>query len=98
MSTVRPRAVVPLVALLVLVVLELGSGHGAIAAPLQDTPSTGVPAPDIIPKPDSGEAPVEAGDRGGALQLLVLGVVVAALAGGAVHIARQARRSGSSPP
>jgi len=79
-------------------VLLLGPGPGAVASPQQETPSTGVPAPDIIPKPDSGEAPEEAGDRGGALQLLVLGVVVLALAGGAVHLVRQARRAGPTRP
>lgn len=95
MSTLRRAAVV--VVLLVLTVL--GSVAPVEASLTQEAPSTtGVPAPDIIPRPDSGEAPTEAGDRGGALQLLVLGVVVIALGGGVVHVVRQARRAGSSPP
>lgn len=80
------------------IVLLLGPGPSAVASLRQDTPSTGVPAPDIIPKPDSGEAPVEAGDRGGALQLVVLGVVVLAMAGGVLHLVRQARRAGPTRP
>lgn len=95
MSTLRRAVVV----VLLLVLTVLGSAAPVEAALIQDAPSTtGVPAPDIIPRPDSGEAPTEAGDRGGALQLLVLGVVVIALTGGVVHVVRQARRAGSSPP
>ncbi len=33
----------------------------------------------MIPRPDSGQGPKEAGDRGGALQLLVFGLVVVAI-------------------
>ncbi|MFZ6002863.1 MAG: hypothetical protein ACOYXM_02920 [Actinomycetota bacterium] len=64
-------------------------------APLlgQEAPTTAVPAPDIVPKPNSGSAPAEAGDRGGALQLAVLGLVILAIGGSAVHLTRQARRA-----
>jgi hypothetical protein len=59
----------------------------AAAGPAQTTTSeqttTTAPAgqPDIIPEPNSGEAPDDAGDRGGALQtvifvVMLLGVVV----------------------
>ena len=59
-----------------------------------DTVAPGqVPTQDIIPKANSGEAPDEAGDRGGGLQLAMLGLVVLALGGGAWHLARQARRA-----
>ena len=76
-------------ALLALVVVAtLGLAPPAVA---QDGRGD-VPTQDIIPEPDSGEAPDEAGDRGGALQLLLLVVVVLAVAGGGWHIARQARR------
>lgn len=56
-------------------------------------PTAGVPTPDIIPQPNSGHVPREAGDRGGALQLAVLVLVVAAIGGVAVHLARESRRS-----
>jgi uncharacterized protein HemX len=52
-----------------------------------------VPTQDIIPEPDSGKAPEEAGDRGGGLQLAVFGLVVAALAGGGGYVALQSRRA-----
>jgi hypothetical protein len=55
--------------------------HGAVAVPAQDDPTTTSPTfgenPDapgqhIIPRPNSGAEPEDAGDRGGALQLAVL--------------------------
>jgi hypothetical protein len=52
-----------------------------------------VPTQDIVPRPNSGEAPEEAGDRGGALQLLLPALIVAAIGGGVWHISRQARRA-----
>ena len=58
-------------------------------------------APTIIPKPNEGTAPDDAGDRGGALQLLVLGFVVAGVGGAALHLTLQARRTrppGSTSP
>lgn len=82
-------AVLTLVALLTVLVPS--------ASLAQDTPSTGVPAPDIVPRPNSGHAPTEAGDRGGALQFLVLGLVIAAVGGALVHLTRQSRRARSSP-
>ena len=69
----------------------------APAAGAQDGPTTlpppELPVPHIIPEPNSGHAPDDAGDRGGALQLAVLGVVVLGLAGGVVHVVRQAKRA-----
>jgi hypothetical protein len=62
----------------------------------QETPSSGAPAPDIVPQPDSGHAPTEAGDRGGALQLLILGLVVVGIGGVVVHLTRQSRRARDS--
>ena len=72
------------------------SGWEPVAA--QDTPSTGMPTQDIVPSPNSGHAPAEAGDRGGALQLLILALVVAAVAGAVWHLVRQSRRARSAPP
>lgn len=76
----------------VLAVLLAASLGLALPAAAQDDGGVRVPTQDIIPEPNSGEAPHEAGDRGGALQLLLLGLVVVAIAGGGWHIARQARR------
>jgi hypothetical protein len=59
----------------------------------QEPPGSGAPAPDIVPQPNSGHEPTEAGDRGGALQLLILGLVVVGVGGVVVHLTRQARRA-----
>jgi hypothetical protein len=48
----------------------------------------------VIPRPNSGSAPKQAGDRGGALQLALFGVLVLALAFiGAVIIRSTVRNS-----
>lgn len=78
-------------AVVLLVVLVVG---GAGTAGAQDDGSRNeVPTQDIVPKPNSGEAPDEAGDRGGALQLLLPALIVAAIGGGVWHVSRQARRA-----
>jgi hypothetical protein len=87
----RPFALL-IVAAVVLVLLA------PTAALAQDTPSTGVPTPHIIPRPNSGHDPTEAGDRGGALQLLILGLVVVAVGGAVAHLVRTSRRARSSSP
>ena len=70
----------------------------ALAAPAEtqepsSTTTVGVPAQDIIPEPNTGDAPADAGDRGGALQLGVLGLVVAVMGGGVVFLVRQSRHA-----
>ena len=52
-----------------------------------------VPTQDIVPAAELGEAPDDAGDRGGALQLAVLGLVVVAIGGVVVMVVRQSRRA-----
>lgn len=76
-----------LAAVLLIVALALTSSR----VEAQDAPPTGAPAPDIVPQPNSGHPPTDAGDRGGGLQLLVLGVVVAGVAGATAHLVRQSR-------
>jgi hypothetical protein len=81
---------------------------GASTARAQDEP--GDPAststtlddgtlPHIIPQPNSGRPPTEAGDRGGALQLGLLALIVVAvgtIVGLAVRESRRARGRSSS--
>lgn len=57
---------------------------------LDDDP---IPGEGIIPQPNSGREPEEAGDRGGALQVLVLVAIVAGVGGIATMIVRESRRS-----
>lgn len=80
-------------------VVALAVGSGATpAAGAQEPPSTGMTTQDIVPKPNSGRAPDEAGDRGGALQLLLPVVIAAALGGAVLHLRGQSRRARSSVP
>ena len=52
-----------------------------------------VPVQHIIPRPNSGQKPEDAGDRGGSLQLALLGLVCVVLAGGTIHVIRLSRRA-----
>ena len=62
----------------------------------QNTPD--VPVQHIIPRPNSGQKPEDAGDRGGSLQLALLGLVCVVLAGGTLHVIRLSRKArGLSP-
>lgn len=60
--------------------------------PTGSTTTVAVPAQDIIPRPNSGSEPQEAGDRGGALQLGLLALLVAAIGGTVLVLVRQSRR------
>jgi len=79
-----------------LLVLALSAAPAVAQEPGSGTTTTtlaGVPAPDIIPQPNTDSAPTEAGDHGGALQLALLGLVVVAIGGAAFVIVRQSRRA-----
>jgi hypothetical protein len=68
---------------------------GAAPAAAQEPPTTSQGTPvdqDIIPDPDSGQNPSEAGDRGGALQYAVLGLVVVGIGGGVYLAMRESKR------
>ncbi|HEX5367094.1 MAG TPA: hypothetical protein VFW63_10600 [Acidimicrobiales bacterium] len=67
-----------------------GPGDGTGATDEEPTP---VPDQDIIPRPNSGHEPTEAGDRGGALQVLVLVAIVVGVATVAGLAVRDVRRS-----
>jgi hypothetical protein len=76
-----------------------GGGVTAVAQPADDPdgdPSTDdapVPEQDMIPEPNSGRAPTDAGDRGGALQALVLVSIAIGVGGIAVLAVRESRRA-----
>jgi hypothetical protein len=91
-----------LAALLALMIVAFGAVAAPVPAgaaqPDPDDPTVTEPEPapgdDIIPRPDSGAEPSEAGDRGGALQVAVLvGILVAvgALVALALRDVRKAR-------
>jgi hypothetical protein len=70
----------------------------AAAAPSGDEPTTVTTRPPdaeqgIIPEPNSGRPPAEAGDRGGALQVAVLVGIVLGIAGIATLVVRESRRN-----
>jgi hypothetical protein len=66
----------------------VGSGESTTTT----TTSPAAPDQDIIPDPNSGQPPSEAGDRGGALQLALLALIVIGVGVVAWRIAVSARR------
>jgi hypothetical protein len=64
-----------------------------------DTTTSTVPVPvdDIIPRPNSGSEPREAGDRGGALQVAVLAGIVVGVGVIVALVVRESRRARRSP-
>lgn len=85
----RPIAI--LVAVLAL--LAVSTASAPAQEPSTSTPTVSLPRRDIVPQPNSGEAPSEVGDRGGALQLLLLSVVVVVIGGSVYGLVRQSRRA-----
>ncbi len=84
-------------ALLVLGLLLPVVGAGPALAQADDgteqTTTSQVPTQDIIPEPNSGAEPEDAGDRGGALQTALFVGLVLAIAAGATIVIRQSRRA-----
>jgi hypothetical protein len=80
-----------------LAVLALTGTSTASAQEDPGTTTTSVsradPNSDIIPEPDSGQAPEEAGDRGGVLQLGLLAVILVAVGAIVVLVTRESRRA-----
>ncbi len=69
-----------------------GTG-GSADDEVDENPQPGAPDQDIIPRPNSGHEPTEAGDRGGALQILVFVALVAGVGTIAFLATRDVRRS-----
>ena len=89
----RPHATALLISLVLAALLALGPRP---AGAQESTTTTAVPSGDIIPEPNSGAEPEDAGDRGGALQtVLFLGlIVVVAGAGGWLVVQSRRARAG----
>jgi hypothetical protein len=69
-----------------------GTGGSADEQP-DENPQPGAAEQDIIPRPNSGHEPTEAGDRGGALQIFVFVAIVAGVGGIVLLATRDVRRS-----
>lgn len=89
--------------LLAIAVLALGLLLAAVAVPgaalaqsddgTTSTTTSLVPTQDIIPEPNSGAEPQDAGDRGGALQTVLFFGLIVAIGVGAATVVRQSRRA-----
>jgi len=88
--------------LLLLIVFALAFGAPAPTRAQEPSPGSSatattsvgeLPPAHIIPRPNSGAAPQEPGDRGGALQLGLLALVVAVIGGAVTNLVRQSRRA-----
>ena len=78
----------------VLLVLALQVGPAAAQDPGSTSTTAGqITDTGIIPEPNTGVEPDDPGDRGGALQLAVLGLVVVAIGGAVFLVVRQSRRA-----
>jgi hypothetical protein len=78
--------------------VAVGGSASAVTQQPEDDPDgdpstddTPLPEQDMIPEPNSGRPPTEAGDRGGALQGLVLLFIIIGVGGIAVLAVRESR-------
>jgi hypothetical protein len=69
-----------------------GTG-GSAETDAEGEPEVQLPDEGIIPMPNSGREPAEAGERGGTLQVLVFVVIVAGVGGIVAMIVRESRRN-----
>jgi hypothetical protein len=70
-------------------------GTGGSDEDPDENPQPGAPDRDIIPRPNSGQEPTEAGERGGVLQIVVFVALVAGVGTIVVLATRDVRRSRS---
>jgi hypothetical protein len=84
-------------ALVTIVLLLTLAAAAARPVAAGEVPTTSVPegveAPSIIPRPGSGAAPTDAGDRGGVLQTALFVIVVAGVVLIGALVVRESRRS-----
>lgn len=87
----------PITTTILALVLSVAAVLGPFAAPAgaqEDTTTTAVVEDEgIIPEPNSGREPEDAGDRGGALQSVLFAALVLGVAGAAFVLVRQSRRA-----
>ncbi len=89
------RTVIAVVIMLVASLMVSGAAGGQIV-PIDDEPGAEAPGlGDIVPRPEPGPAPEDAGDRGGWAQLL-LGAAI--MAGAAIFLVRLVRMADDAPP
>jgi len=82
--------VLPMVLLVALLALAPTSAAGAAD---KATTTTAVRSDDIIPEPNSGAEPDDAGDRGGALQTAIFVGIIGAVLGAGGWLVVQSRRA-----
>jgi hypothetical protein len=85
--------------------VSTGSSASAVAQQPEDDPDgdpstddAPLPGQDMIPEPNSGRPPRDAGDRGGALQGVVLLLIVVGVGGIAALAVRESRRTRTRRP
>lgn len=96
LATFRPLLIALLVATFVATFVVLAPpAVAAPDAPAGDTSTstTAPPAPDIIPQPNSGTPPEDAGDRGGALQIVLFVAVIGGIGVIAFLVWRESRKA-----
>ena len=83
----------------------LGVGAPVAMAQSEDTTTTTTPIRnsdtglnDIVPQPNSGEAPDDPSDRGGWQQYLVFGLIIGGMAVIVAIVMRQSRRARAAQP
>jgi hypothetical protein len=98
LATSLRRPVAFVVLLLIVLALAAGAADATVSARAGDDPDvTTTTAFDdgdqrIIPRPNSGHEPEDAGDRGGALQLTVLALIVVGVGVVGVKVFRQTQQ------
>lgn len=87
------RRILATAALALVLVLAAPTAWAQSDDPAPTTTTAPEPGGDIIPRPNSGEAPDDAGERGGALQtVLFIGIVAGVVVMGAI-VLRQSRKA-----
>jgi hypothetical protein len=90
-----PRGLALVAGLLLVALVLLAPAPAATGQEGGDDTTSTVPVPvdDIIPRPNSGAEPTDAGDRGGALQVVVLVAIVVGVSVIVALVVRESRRA-----